>query len=238
MWFIAAVLHYALRAYARRALVGLVVGALVASLLPSSPSSRAHLAALLVGLGAPWLVLGRDAARRRDGFREALRTSRRAGRLVLLELLPPLGVLAVAVALMAAGVSGVTLALFAWGAAGVTAADALDRRATHAGAAWAAVATATLALYTAPWWLAPLMGCGLGHWPATLGFGLHPAATALVGGGRAALQDNFFYTWTLSGLVDARPLPASVGIVFHFALAAGGAIFATFAARRPTRSLT
>ncbi len=237
MWLHAAVFAYALRSGFRRCAAAVVLGALLTLALPETASMRAQAAALGMGLFAPWLVLGRDAARRPDGFREALRVSRRAGRLVVAELLLPFAAVLLVALVWASARPLPALALAAWGWAAVAAADALDRRALHPGGAWVAAAALVLGLYSAPWWLAPFMGHGYGHWPATLGFGLHPAAVTLAAGGRAALQDPFFYTWTLSGTVDARPLPWNIGTAFHCALAVIGTGWAVLSARRPTRSL-
>lgn len=231
-------LAYALRAGRLRAVVALACAASSLPLLPAGPSVRAQVTAAIMGLGAPLLVLGRDNRRRDEGFREALRVSRRGGRLVLAELLLP-GLAVCAAALMFSGGAALpALVLAAWGLGCLTLADALDRRALHPGAAWIAVTSLVLALLGSPWLLAPLMGHGYGHWPATLGIGLHPAASALAASGRAALQDPFFYTWTLSGTVDARPLPWAWGPLFHLALAVIGTGWAVLSARRPVRSWT
>lgn len=237
MWLHAGVLAYALRIGSRRFLVAVALGALLTAALPASFSLRVHAITLGLGLLAPWLVLGRDAGRRADGFREAVRVSRRGGRLVLLELLLPTVAVASVALLWSGGRPLPALAASAWGMAVLATADGFDRRAQHPGAAWVAVAALVLTFYTAPWWLAPFMGHGLGHWAATLGFGLNPAAVALTAAGRTALQDPFFYTWTLSGTVDARPLSWSVGTGFHTALALVGMAWSVSSARCPTRSL-
>ena len=237
LWLHASVFAYALRIGLRRFLVATALGTLLMATLPAVLSLRVHAIALGFGLLAPFLVLGRDAARRADGFREAVRVSRRAGRLVVTELLLPACAVVIVALLWTRGQPLPALTATAWGLAVLTAADALDRRALHPGAAWVVVAALVLTLYTAPWWLAPFMGQGLGHWVATLGFGLHPAAVALTAAGQTALQDPFFYTWTLSGTVDARPLSWTAGTGLYCALALVGAAWAVSSARRPTRSL-
>lgn len=238
LWLIAAVLRYVLLSQRRRWAATLAVGLGLTPLLPAAPSVRVHAMAALVAFVVPFVVLGRDASRRRDGFRDALAVSRRAGRLVVLEHVVALAILAPVALLWCGAQPGPTLAVLAWGAAVLGVTDALDRRSTHPGAAWAAVASLAFVFYTAPLWLAPFMGHGFGHWPATLGIGLHPAATALVAGGRTALQDKVFYTYTLSGSVDARPLEAGIGTLFHFALGLLGTGWAVLSARRPARSLS
>ena len=180
--------------------------------------------AVLLGLLAPWLVLGRDAERVRRGVREGQRLAPKGGRWVLVELAPPLTLVAVGALLGAGGEIVPALCLFCWGAWLVTLADAFDRRLARAGAAWLAVLLPALAILTMPLWLAGLFGhADWAPWPATLSVGLHPAGMALAGAGKAALQDPVFYRWTLSGVVEAHPLSWLHGAALYAALAAGAA---------------
>lgn len=230
-----AVLANAFLASKRRILVGLaVVGAAAVGL-----AGVAHplWSAVLLGLLAPWLVLGRDAARVRAGVREGIRMAPGCTRWVLAELAPPLAVVAVGALVAARGMPLVSLCLFVWGAALVTLADALDRRSARAASAWMALLVPCLILLTAPLWAAGWFSApGLGHWPASLAIALHPAGMVVSATGHAALQDPVFYRWTLSGVVEARPLAWWVGACFHGGLALLGAYAATRAARRPTPS--
>lgn len=231
-------LAFALRASLRRCVIALPIGGALTFVLPDAVSVRVQLTTLVVGLVAPWLVLGRDTARRMDGFREAVRNGRRTGRLVLAELALPVATLAMLALLWARGAWGPALVTTLWGTTVLALADGFDRRAPHAGAA--AVATLSLVglVLASPWILSPLMGQGLGHWVATLTFGLHPAGLVHVAAGHAALQDPFFYTWTLSGTVDARPVAALHGILFLSALAVSAAGWSVHSARRDIRNPT
>jgi hypothetical protein len=193
--------------------------------------------AVLLGLLAPWLVLGRDARRLRRGVRDGLRLAPNGGRWVLAELAPPLSLVAVGALLGAGGKPAPAVCLFCWGAWLVTLADAFDRRSARAGAAWLAVLIPALALLTMPLWLAGLFGqSDWAPWPATLSVGLHPAGMALAGAGKAALQDPIFYRWTLSGVVEAHPLSWLYGAAFYMALAALAVGAAMRAARRPVQA--
>lgn len=231
-------LAYALRASLRRCVTALPIGGALTLVLPDAASVRVQVTTVVVGLVAPWLVLGRDTVRRADGFREAGRNGRRTGRLVLAELALPVATLGMLAMLWSAGAWQPAVVTTLWGAAVLGLADGFDRRAPHAGAA--AVSTLSLVglVLAAPWILSPWMGQGLGHWVATLTFGLHPAGVAHAAAGRAALQDPFFYTWTLSGTVDARPVAALHGLIFLGALAASAAGWSVLSARRDIRSST
>lgn len=195
-------------------------------------------AAVLAGLAAPWLVLGRDAGRARAGVREGVRLAPDGGRWVLAELAPPLAVVAIAAIVGARGAPIVALCLFTWFAALVTLADALDRRGTHAASAWTTLCLGVAPLLTLPVWLAGWFSePGLGHWPASLAVALHPAGMAISASGHAALQDPVFYRWTLSGVVEAHPLSWGVGAAFYATLALGGVFLTLRAARQPSRTL-
>ncbi len=237
MWLHARVLAFALRASLRRCLVALPLGGALALALPEGTSARVLTSTLAMGLAAPWLVLGRDAARRADGFRESVRNGRRTARLVLSELIVPTLTVGLLAVLWARGAGGSALALGLWGAAVLGLADGFDRRAVHPGAA--AIATLSLVglVLAMPWWLSPWMGQGLGHGLATVAFGLHPAGIAHAAAGRTVLQDPLFYTWTLSGTVDARPVGALHGLFFLGALVLLGAGWSVRSARRDIRSL-
>ena len=224
------------RARARLAL-GLVAALTLPLLLPEAEDARLRALAAATLL-APWLVLGRDAERAREGWRTSA-LARRGGRLVLLELVPALLVVAACALAGTGGRWQPALALFAWGGALVALADALDRRWTRAGPAWVGVLTGALAVWTAPLWLAPWFGqTGLAPWIASGSVGLHPAAVALVAAGRPALQDPLFYSLTLSGVVEARPLSWSWGTTLFALTAFVGATLAVRAARRPGRCPT
>lgn len=216
-----------------RLAVGLLIALTTPLWLPDELSARVW---CLVGLASlsPWLVLGRDARRVTAGTRETLRSAPRAGRLVLAEFLPPLAVLAVG-ALVGSGLTlPAACALFAWGFWLVALADVLDRRSARAGAAWVVVLGVVLAIGTAPLWLAGWFGLSsFEPWPSTLAIGLHPAAAALAGAGRITLQDPVFYTWTLSGVVEVRPLGWLPGTALYLALGVLASLAALRAARRP-----
>ncbi len=209
-----------------RVLIGLALVGTLALLLPQATSPLLWIGAALMML-VPWLVLGRSDRLRREGWLETLRGARRSWRWCLAELLVPALVVAAGAAVVGAGSAGPTGALLAWGLFVLAVADRADRRALHAGAAAVPTFALLLGLFTAPWLAAPAFGQGLGHWPATLVFGLHPVGVALSTAGRSPLQDPFFYTWTLSGTVDARPLPPNVGLFLWIFLALVAGIVAT-----------
>jgi hypothetical protein len=238
VWLHARVLAFALRASFRRCVAALPLGGAWTFILPESPSVRVWCTTLAVGLVGPWLVLGRDASRRADGFREAVRLGRRSARLVLAELLGPAVTLAALALLWSGGAGLPALVTTLWGVAVLALADGFDRRAPHAGAAAVSTLVVVGLLLATPWLCSPWMGQGLGHWVATLTFGLHPAGIAHAAAGRAVLQDPFFYTWTLSGTVDARPMAALHGLVFLSVLAVFAAGFSVRSARRALRSTT
>ncbi len=221
-------LHLAIRRARTRFALGLAFVLAMPLWLPERPSSRIW-ALVAVALLAPWLVLGRDARSSVEGWRLALCDVPRAGRLVLLELLPPLAVVAVGAVVGTGGLGAPALALFAWGAALVCGADALDRRLGRPGPAWVALFSVALAVLTAPLWLA----FAFGHGPlATWVVGLHPAAATLAAAGQSTLQDAIFYTFTLSGVVEVRPLPWGWGAAASGLVAVVAGIRAMRAVRR------
>ena len=218
-----------------RLLIG--AGVLGIAAMDLAGAGSALWSAVLLGLLAPWLVLGRDTQRLSSGIREGLRLAPNGGRWVVAELAPPLSLVAIGALLGAGGQPIPALCLFCWGAWLVAMADAFDRRSARAGAAWLAVLIPALALLTMPLWLAGLFGdAALAPWPATLSVGLHPAGMALAGAGKAALQDPVFYRWTLSGVVEAYPLSWLYGAAFYMALAALAVGAAIRAARRPVQA--
>ena len=96
-----------------------------------------------------------------------------------------------------------------------------------------------LVVWTAPLWLAPWFGrTELAPWLVSGSVGVHPAAVALSAAGRPALQDPLFYTLTLSGVVEARPLSWVWGSTLFAVTAVCGATLAVRAARRPGRCST
>ncbi len=214
-----------------RLLLGVAVILAVSAALPAAAGPRIWTLASL-GLLAPWLVLGRDAVRAREGWRIAGRAPRGAA-LVLLELVPPLLVVGLGAALSASAAGWV---LLSWGAAMVCVADALDRRWTRPGPAWVGLLVSALVLWTAPLWLAPWFGrTALAPWIASGSVAAHPAGAALAAAGFAALQDPVFYRFTLSGVVEARPLSGAWGASLFTTTALAGAAMAVRAARRPGR---
>lgn len=200
-----------------RAAVGLVCVALFALAAPSNPSERVWVSAAAMMVG-PWLVLGRTDRLRVERWDAALRCARAPWRWVAAELALPLGLVMMGAVAGGAGALGATAALAGWGTFCVALADALDRRTVHAGSAAALTYAVLLVAFTAPWWLAPLFGRGLGHGLATWAFGTHPAAVALAATERSPLQDALFYRWTLSGSVDARPMPWTLGLSLWWGL--------------------
>lgn len=225
-------LRLALRRARSRFAIGLSFALAMPLWLPSVPSDRIW-ALVMAGLLAPWLVLGRDARSSAEGWRTALCETPRASRLVLLELVPPLVVVAVAAIIGTGGVGAPALAVFAWGASLVCAADALDRGLGRPGPAWLAVAAGGLAVLTAPVWLAFAFGTTeLAPWPATLTIGLHPAAATLAAAGQSTLQDPVFYTYTLSGVVEVRPLAWGWGVAVFGLAASVATVRAVRAVRR------
>jgi len=230
-------LRWVAKRAAPRAGVGLLVAGTLPLWLPAAPTSRVW-ALTAVALAAPFLVLGRDARRRADGSRAALRAAPRAGRLVLVELVPPL-IVVLAAAWVGTGFAlRASLALAAWALALVTAADALDRGAARPGAAWAPLWLGVVALVSAPLWAAAWFGTtGWAPWPATLVMGLHPASVVLAASDLSTLQDPLLYTVTLSGVVEVRPLPWYWGTSFFALAALAGAGLSVRAIRRPPRSI-
>lgn len=225
-------LRLALRRARTRFALGLAFVLAMPLWLPAAPSARIWTLVAL-GLLAPWLVLGRDARASAEGWRAALCDVPRAGRMVLLELVPPLAVVLVAAIVGTGGFGAPALALFAWGAGLVCAADALDRRIGRPGPAWVAVFTFALAVLTAPVWLAFAFGnAPTAPWIATLAVGLHPAASTLAAAGQSTLQDPVFYTYTQSGVVEVRPLGWGWGAAAFALVALAGGLRATRAVRR------
>lgn len=218
-----------------RLAVGLAFAASLPLWLPERPDVRAWTLAALTAL-LPWMVLGRDAGRRAAGLRQATMLAPRCGRLVLVELLPALTVLLVGAVAGSAGRPSAVVALVALGAGPLALADALDRRGAHLGAAWVAVLSVGVLVWTAPLWLAPAFGAApWSPWLATLAVGLHPAAVSLAAHGLPTLQDPLFYGLTLSGVVEVRPLPWTWGAAAAAALAGIGTLAARHAAARPPR---
>ncbi len=210
---------------------GLLVGLALWLLAPAEPAARVWLTLAATAL-APWLVLGRDARRQREGWREAMARAPHAPLLVLAELLPAFTLLALVCVLAAGLKAGALLAL--WAGALVAVADALDRGA--GAAAWPLALVGALFVATSPLWLAPFFGqTSAAPWLVSGAVALHPAGAALAAGGLPTLQDPLFYRFTLSGVVEARPL----GWVWGATLFAGtlliGAASAVRAAGRPSR---
>lgn len=225
-------LPLALRRARLRFAVGLALVLTLPLWLPSDPSSRIW-TLTAVALLAPWLVLGRDARSNAEGWRGALCGAPRAGRLVLLELVPPLAVVAMGAIIGTGGLGAPALTVFAWAAALVCVTDALDRRLGRPGPAWVGVLVGALAVLTAPLWLAPVFGGAGAPWVATLAIGLHPAAATLAAAGQSTLQDPVFYTWTLSGVIEVRPIGWLAGASLFLIAAVLGAARAVRAIRRP-----
>ncbi|MEZ4470161.1 MAG: hypothetical protein R3F60_05015 [bacterium] len=224
-------LRWAFREARWRLAVGGAIALTTPAWLPDAPSPRLWSLAAFALL-APWLVLGRDARRVEADLRTPLASTRGLPRWVAAELAPPLLVVA-AGALVGTGLDLPAAApLFAWGAFLVCLADALDRRSARAGAAWVGVLVVGLVVLAAPLWVAGWLG-GASHWPGTLAVGLHPAAAALAGSGHATLQDPLLYRWSLSGVVEVRPLPWWPAVVAFLALAAVASWGAVQSARRP-----
>jgi len=229
-------LRLVLRRARWRLAVGLLVAASLLFWLPEAEGDRLRALAAWALL-APWMVLGRDARRVREGWRSA-GVARRGAWLVWLELLPALALVALVALVGAGGRLQPALALFAWGASLVAVADAADRRWGRAGPAWLGVCAAATALWTAPLWLAPWFGrTDLAPWLASGSVGLHPAGVALAAAGRPALQDPVFYTLTLSGVVEARPLSWAWGSSLFMLTAIVGGALGVRASRRPGRCL-
>lgn len=202
-------------------------------LFPDGLADRLRLLALLTLL-SPWLVLGREARRRQRGLRRAMAMTPRLWRLVLLELLLPLTPVWVLAWLNAPWEAALSLTAFS--AALMSFADALDRRSGQAGEAWVKIFFASGLIFTAPLWLAPFYGLpGLSPWVATYGVGLHPLASALAASGRVTLQDPYFYEWTLSGVLEVRPLGWTWGAGVYALAAAAGTLVAIRGARAPQR---
>lgn len=202
-------------------------------LLPVEAAPRLWWGAALA-LAVPWMVLGRERARRDAGLTAAQAVAPRGGRLVLAELLPGLGVALAGAVVAARAIPEATLGLWCWAAALICIADAADRRLGHAGAAWLVILVPALLLLAAPLALGPWMGrTDAAPWLATGAVAAHPAAVALSGAGLPVLQDPLFYRFTLSGVVEVRPMPWYSGAAVHLAVAALAAGLARRAARRP-----
>ncbi len=225
-------LRLVLRANRWRLLVGGLAVIAAAIALPSDTAPRLWLAAALLAL-SPWLVLGREAGRRRAGWARAAAMSARGGQLAALELLPPALVVGAGAAVGGAGDPKVSLTLAAWGWAALALTDGLDRRRGEGGAAWLGWLSLSLAVWTAPLWLAPWFGRT--EWAPSLAsgaVGYHPAGAALAAAGLPTLQDPVFYEWTLSGVVEALPTPWLHGALFWLTLALLGTTFTVRCATR------
>jgi len=225
-----------LRFVLRRAQYPFLVGAVgvigLLLLLPAALELRVWWTAAVLLL-SPWLVLGRDAVRQAEGWRDTVSRAPRAGWLVLAELVPALLLVGVVAGVGARFTAAPTLTLFAWGAALVTLSDALDRRTGRAGIAWVVVAGGGVLIGTAPLWLAPWFGeAPWSPWLASGAVALHPVGATLAAAGLPTLQDPIFYSISLSGVVEARPMSWVWGAGFFGALACLGAVAAVNAARR------
>ncbi len=221
----------------KRSLLRLSLGLLlVLSLplwLPESLQQRLWILSFL-GLLSPWLVLGRDQARRREGWRALLQRAPRARRLILGEQLLPLLILALGAWLGTEQAWRPSLALLSWSGCLMLWADALDRSSSDPGTAWLPLSLGIILIVGAPLWLSPLFGLPAWRpWIATLAVGLHPAASALAAAQLSTLQDPWFYTLTLSGILEVRPLDWSWGFIFYSGLGFLGLLSAQGAARRP-----
>jgi hypothetical protein len=226
-------LGWVLRCARLRLAVGAAAVVAMGLLLPVEAAARLWWGVAL-GLAAPWMVLGREAARRAAGLTAAQALAPRGGRLALAELLPGLGVALAGAVIAARGVPEATLGLWCWAAALLCIADVADRRSGHAGAAWLVTLAPALLFLAAPLALGPWLGrTAAAPWLATAAIAGHPAAIALGGAGLPVLQDALFYRFTLSGVVEVRPMPWYSGAVVHLAVAASAAMLARRAARRP-----
>ena len=231
-------IRFALRRARLRFAAGLLVALGAFWCLPEQLDQRVWWTCAVL-LGAPWLVLGRDAAREAEGWRVALVDAPRAGWLVMAELVPALALVALIACAGARFEWAPAVALFTWGAALVTVADALDRRLGRAGVAWVVVLTMGLLVCTAPLWLAPWFGeAPWTPWLASGAVALHPAGSALAAAGLPTLQDPLFYSLTLSGVVEARPMSWAWGAGFFGALALLGAAAAVLFGRRLSTPLS
>lgn len=201
-------MQLALRSTGARLVGGAAAVVALALLLPADPSARLWWSAV-VALAAPWLVLGRSARRRAQGWAGASRAVH-ARRLLAIELALPLLVVALGAVLAAPNLPAAAV-LAAWGASLVCLADVLDRGRTGPGAAWVVCLGFGAAVLTAPLWLAPLFGRPELNGLASVAIGGHPVGAALTGAGLPLLTDPVFYRWTLSGVVEALPLPWTHG---------------------------
>lgn len=216
-----------------------VIGMLAALSLPLwLPEALPTRIWCLTGLSflTPWMVIGLDQRRRDLGIRQGISRARRAPLLVCLEMLPPLTVILAGAMAGTGGRPAASLCLAAWAMALVAGADALDRRAGSAGGAWTPIFGLALAWCTAPLWLGGWFGStAAAPWLATLSIGLHPAAAALDAADLSTLQDAWFYTGTLSGVVEAHPVSWLWGLFVFIGWAALAIAMAIRAARLPER---
>ena len=222
-----------------RVMAGLTVVASLPLWLPDVPSQRIW-ALTGICLLAPWLVIGRDATRRRSGFREALRIAPRAGLFVAFDVLPALMVVAagacVGVWTGPTGSIETAVALTAWGMLITIGADALDRSGARPASTWVVFWVAMVAVWAAPLWSGPWFGrTGATPWIVTVVVGLHPAAVALAASGLATLQDPLFYTFSLAGVVEAHPMSWAYGASAMAVVGIGALGWDVRAARRPHR---
>lgn len=218
-----------------RLIVGVIAAATAPLWLPSIPSDRLWALAAAVAV-APWLVIGRDLRRRANGFRAALQIAPRAGRWVMLEMAPPLAVVALSAILGTGGRWAPAIALTVWGAAVTCLADGLDRRCTRPGSAWVVSWVVILAVWTSPLWLGAWFGTTEhAPWVSTLAVGLHPTAIALNAAGLATLQDPWFYGVTLGGVVESYALDWRWGAAGYALIAAAAIGWDVRVARRAPR---
>lgn len=185
--------------------VGVACALSMPLVLPSAPSQRIWVLSLAAVL-MPLMVIGREAQRRRSDMRAALQLAPHAGRLVGLEVLPALTVASLACALGTGNIAA-TLTLVAWAMALTLVADGVDRATGQAGAAWVVAATVAVVAHLAPVLLAPAFGAEpTTPWVLSSAVAMHPAGAALAAAGLPTLQDPIFYTFTLSGVLEARPM--------------------------------
>ena len=225
-------LRFVLRRARYRFLAGFVAAMGLLVSLPDPMEQRVWWTAALLLL-APWLVLGRDGQRQAQGWRDTASRAPRIVWLALAELVPALVVVALVAGIGARFALAPTLTLFAWGAALVTLGDALDRRTGRASVAWVVVSGGALAVSTAPLWLAPWFGESLwSPWLASGAVALHPVGAALAAAGLPTLQDPIFYSLSLSGVVEARPMSWAWGATFFGVIACAGLGGTAYAAGR------
>ena len=155
----------------------------------------------------PVLLIGRMGRRNEQGWAEESAIAPEAGRLYLVDLLLAL---APAVCLGILGGWGqwtAVVALSSWSVAVICFADLLDRAIGDVRVVWLLFLVSLTLYLSCPLWLAPAFGrTGLAPWLATLTVGLNPAAVVLAAFEQPTLQDPLLYRFTLSGVVEVRPL--------------------------------